>query len=362
MASSVFIMARLQLPWASGRFPSRASSAGARPTNWQPRKVFLAAFFKGVVTTLLATPCSGPFLGAVFGFTLTQPPVITYLLFTCIGLGMAAPYLLIGAFPALVRFLPKPGAWMETFKQAMGFVLLGGVVFIFTFLKPVYVVPTFALLIGLWAGCWWIGRTPLYEGRRKLIPAYLVGIAVAGLVWSGSWPSRYCSARRRRVSLATLFGSEAEGADGAREDRGGRLHGQLVPDVQVQPEIRHQPAGGCAGHRGGRRGAAAGRQDESLQKRSRTHCNRWAAIRFRCWPSIQGQSAGGFSRSYSADSDLQAASARSPGKSGARRAVRRYANHSGRQPVNSLFPNPRAPAFIRGCLDPRGISATADRR
>jgi len=95
---------------------------------------------------------------------------------------MAAPYLLIGAFPSLVRFLPKPGAWMETFKQAMGFVLLGGVVFIFTFLKAVYVVPTFALLVGLWAGCWWIGRTPLYEGRRKLIPAYLLGMLLAATV------------------------------------------------------------------------------------------------------------------------------------------------------------------------------------
>jgi thiol:disulfide interchange protein len=180
MASIVFIMALSFLGvW---EIPIPGFVGSGKTNELAAKEGFSGAFFKGVVTTLLATPCSGPFLGAVFGFTLTQPPVITYLLFACIGLGMAAPYLLIGAFPALVRFLPKPGAWMETFKQAMGFVLLGGVVFIFTFLKAVYVVPTFALLIGLWAGCWWIGRTPLYEGFRKLLPAYLTGMGVAAAV------------------------------------------------------------------------------------------------------------------------------------------------------------------------------------
>ena len=71
---------------------------------------------------------------------------------------MASPYLLIGAFPQLLRFLPKPGAWMDTFKQIMGFVLMGTVVFIFTFLETPLLVPTLGLLFGLWAACWWIGR------------------------------------------------------------------------------------------------------------------------------------------------------------------------------------------------------------
>ncbi len=93
-------------------------------------KELAGAFAKGVVTTVLATPCSGPYLGAVFGFTVGQPPMITYLVFATIGLGMASPYLVIGAFPRLVRFLPKPGAWMETFKQIMGFVLLATVVYL----------------------------------------------------------------------------------------------------------------------------------------------------------------------------------------------------------------------------------------
>ena len=129
--------------------------------------------------TLLATPCSGPFLGAVFGYTLGQPPQMVYLIFGSIGLGMASPYLLIGAFPSLIRFLPKPGLWMETFKQLMGFLLLGTVVYLFTLLDPKYFVPTFALLVGLWAGCWWIGRTPLTADFGQKLVAWIAGGAFA---------------------------------------------------------------------------------------------------------------------------------------------------------------------------------------
>ena len=118
----------------------------------------LASFLKGVLSTVLATPCSGPFLGPVFGFTLTQPTAVTYAVFGAIATGMALPYLLVGLLPGLVKFLPKPGAWMETLKEVLGFVMLGTVVFLFTFLQHDWFVPTFALLVGIWAACWWIGK------------------------------------------------------------------------------------------------------------------------------------------------------------------------------------------------------------
>ncbi len=131
---------------------------GAKAGAMQSQEGPLAAFLKGVLSTVLATPCSGPFLGPVFGFTLTQPTGVTYAVFAAIATGMALPYLLVGAFPGLVKFLPKPGAWMETLKEVLGFVMLGTVVFLFTFLNHDWFVPTFALLIGIWAACWWIGR------------------------------------------------------------------------------------------------------------------------------------------------------------------------------------------------------------
>ncbi len=137
------------------------------------------AFAKGVLSTVLATPCSGPLLGSVFGFTLKQSPSVIYAIFACIGFGMASPYLLIGVFPRLIRFLPKPGAWMDTFKHIMGFVLLGTVVFLFTFLAHDYVVPTFGLLVGLWAACWWIGRVPLTAELGRKVAAWIQGAVVA---------------------------------------------------------------------------------------------------------------------------------------------------------------------------------------
>ncbi len=147
------------------------------------------AFAKGVFTTILATPCSGPFLGPLFGLLLRQPPAVIYAIFLCVGLGMASPYLAIGAFPRLIRFLPKPGVWMDTFKQAMGFVLLGTVVFLFMSIKQDYLVPTFALLVGIWLGCWWAGRTPLTAEIGQKLIAWVVGGALAALVglFAFSW-------------------------------------------------------------------------------------------------------------------------------------------------------------------------------
>lgn len=142
----------------------------------------VGAFAKGVLTTILSTPCSGPFLGPIFGFTLTMPVHEVFLVYLCIGLGMASPYLLIGAFPAALRLLPKPGAWMDTFKEIMGFVLLGAVIFLLASLDKKYLIPGLTLLIGLWAGCWWIGRTPNYEALSKRLMAWAGGIAISAVV------------------------------------------------------------------------------------------------------------------------------------------------------------------------------------
>ena len=180
MAALVFVMALSFLGVWEIPIPGFAGSSTA--TKLAHREGFFGAFSKGVLTTVLATPCSGPFLGTVFGFTLKQPPQVIYLIFSAIGLGMALPYLLIGAFPRLIRFLPKPGAWMDTFKQVMGFVLLGTVVFLFTFMQRDYVVPTFALLAVLWAACWWINRTPLTADLGRRLLAWGQAALFAGVV------------------------------------------------------------------------------------------------------------------------------------------------------------------------------------
>jgi thiol:disulfide interchange protein len=146
------------------------------------------AFAKGVLTTVLATPCGAPLLGTALAWTLRQPPLNTYAVFAMAGLGMASPYLVLGAYPQLMRFLPKPGAWMETFKQLMGFVLMATVVFLLSFIKFAYVVPTVALLFGLWAACWWIGRTPLTAELPLRLRAWVEASAFSAAVWVVAFP------------------------------------------------------------------------------------------------------------------------------------------------------------------------------
>ena len=142
----------------------------------------LAAFLKGVLTTLLATPCGGPLIAPTLTWALAQSRPVIFGTFISMGLGMGAPYLAISFFPRLINFLPKPGAWMDTFKQVMGFVLLGTVVWIFSFLPEEYFVPTLALLVVLWAACWWINRTPITADLAHRAKAYLGAAVFAGLV------------------------------------------------------------------------------------------------------------------------------------------------------------------------------------
>ncbi|MEQ8848212.1 thioredoxin family protein [Botrimarina sp.] len=150
-----------------------------KANDLQAKEGYSGAFFKGVFTTVLATPCSGPFLGPVFGYTLSQPPAITALIFLFVGLGMAAPYLLIGAFPSLIKVLPKPGAWMVTFKQLMGFVLMATVVYLIATLGESVYLPTLATLVGVGFACWWIGSTPLTKSAAARARAWGLGITTA---------------------------------------------------------------------------------------------------------------------------------------------------------------------------------------
>ena len=90
------------------------------------------AFFNGLLATILATPCTAPFLAPALGFAFAQTAPVVILIFLTIGLGLAAPYVLLSCNPALLKFLPKPGAWMEKFKIAMGFPMLATVVWLFS--------------------------------------------------------------------------------------------------------------------------------------------------------------------------------------------------------------------------------------
>jgi thiol:disulfide interchange protein len=112
------------------------------------RKDLLGSFFQGVFATVLATPCTAPFLGTALGFAFTQSAAIILAMFIAIAAGMSAPYLLLSAQPAWLRFLPRPGAWMLHVKQFMGFLLLATLLFL------LYVLGAQRGLEGaIWASC-----------------------------------------------------------------------------------------------------------------------------------------------------------------------------------------------------------------
>ena len=89
-----------------------------------------SSFLSGVLATAVATPCTGPFLGSAVGFAVTLSAPLALLIFSAIGIGMAFPYLLLSAFPSLLRFMPKPGNWMITFKEIMGFFMIATVLWL----------------------------------------------------------------------------------------------------------------------------------------------------------------------------------------------------------------------------------------
>jgi thiol:disulfide interchange protein len=112
------------------------------------RKDLLGSFFQGVFATVLATPCTAPFLGTALGFAFTQSAAIILAMFIAIAAGMSAPYLLLSVQPAWLRFLPRPGPWMVHVKQFMGFLLLATLLFL------LYVVGAQRGLEGaIWASC-----------------------------------------------------------------------------------------------------------------------------------------------------------------------------------------------------------------
>src|SRR5690606_25589489 len=85
---------------------------------------YAGSFWSGALAVLLATPCTAPLMAPAIGFALLQPAPSMFLIFTSLGLGLAAPYFLLALFPKLLEVIPAPGAWMETFKQLMAFPML----------------------------------------------------------------------------------------------------------------------------------------------------------------------------------------------------------------------------------------------
>ena len=154
---------------AAGGLASKHGSAGA--------------FFNGVLATVLATPCTAPFLSIALGFAFAQKAPVILLMFLAVGVGLAAPYVVLSWNPAWLKFLPKPGAWMEKFKIAMGFPMLATAVWLFnlaagSYGKSVLWLGVFLVIVALAA---WIFGAFVQRGRtRKGVALVVVFILVIG--------------------------------------------------------------------------------------------------------------------------------------------------------------------------------------
>ncbi len=179
---------------------------GTRLAGGGGEKGLGGAFGAGAFATLLATPCSAPFLGTAVGFALARGPAEILAIFTALGLGLAAPYLLIALLPGLARRLPRPGVWMIWLRRILGLALAATAVWLLSVLEaqiglvPVLVGALLLLLLGL--ALWGRGRLP--RGRPQTVagPALALGLALAVLTVPLLLPASAGSAARPAAEAA----------------------------------------------------------------------------------------------------------------------------------------------------------------
>lgn len=168
-----------------GVFEIGTSLAGAGG-RLDSKSGYTGSFVSGVLATVVATPCTAPFMGPALGFALVQPPILALSIFAALGLGMAAPYLLLSSVPSLLRYVPKPGAWMESFKQFMGFLMMATVVWLVWVLAlqtdPNFVATLLGCFVLLGIGAWVVGRwAGLMATKKTRLTAWTVAVMLTGV-------------------------------------------------------------------------------------------------------------------------------------------------------------------------------------
>jgi len=176
----------------AGLFEIGTSAVGVGQ-NLQAKHGLSGSFFSGLLAVVVATPCSAPFLGPALGYTVTLPALQAMVMFSMIGIGLASPFLVLAIFPRLISVLPRPGAWMESFKQGLSFLLFGTVVFLLWVLtgmvqgQPLLFAMLGLVLIAM--GCWIYGRwnLPHKPARTRFIALILTLLSIGGGLYAG-WP------------------------------------------------------------------------------------------------------------------------------------------------------------------------------
>ncbi len=159
----------------------RLTGLGQTLTEGQGRR---AAFFTGVLAVIVASPCTAPFMGTALGFAIGQPWPAALAVFVALGLGLALPMLLLGFVPALARLLPRPGAWMQRFRQMLAFPLYLTVIWLLWVYgeqtSPLGMAWLLAALCALAFGLWlWQERRQLRSSGARRLAALVALLALA---------------------------------------------------------------------------------------------------------------------------------------------------------------------------------------
>lgn len=153
------------------------------------RHGYTGSFFTGVLAVVVATPCTAPFMGAAIGYALAQSAAVTFAVFTALALGLAAPYVAITLQPAWMRMLPRPGAWMDVFKQVISVPIFATVIWLAWVLAQAYGANVLAVLqasfLLLAISGWFLGRWPAKRWSAAVAALILIGVIVVSVVAPG---------------------------------------------------------------------------------------------------------------------------------------------------------------------------------
>ena len=156
----------------------------SRVANLQAKNPTVDSFLSGVLATAIASPCTAPFMGASLGYAVGMPAAQALAVFAAIGLGMALPYLAASAIPAVARMLPRPGAWMVTFKQLMAFPMFATVAWLVWVLGQQSGIDGAGALLGVLVLMSLIIWALTLKGRVRSVIATLSIAASALFIWS----------------------------------------------------------------------------------------------------------------------------------------------------------------------------------
>ena len=223
----------------SGVFSLGGSFAGAGQ-SLAAREGHGGSFATGLLAVVVATPCTAPFMGAAIAGALAAPPAAALAVFLAMGLGMAAPYVVLALIPGVARALPRPGAWMEVLRQALAFPMYGAAAWLVWVMSEeagsqgVLATLAGAVLIGL--GAWALGLAERAEGRGRRLGRAVAGAALlaALAVLPGIGLAPVPQARARGRGRRGVLAGAAVGAGRCRPAGVRRCHGGVVHHLQGQ--------------------------------------------------------------------------------------------------------------------------------